>query len=354
MMNKIHERIRTNKCLRIERRRKRYIKSRNIRRSLRKRNKGFGHIKSSYDNRFRITFTKIKLPQDFRLLSSNMTNVLKTIHEFECATRNNIRGRQRIDIDLSCVLQLDVAALGMLLAAINSKQHVYIRGNYPLDRDCRDFFIESGFLDHMNTLQGRKPEKRNKNNLMIERGFDKTSNKRIGEEVRRAVKYLTGEDKTYRPVFSILQEMCANSIEHANSKNHEKNWLVGIYYESNKVIFTVTDIGQGILSTLKKKAEQIFRDTLIARGPVGTLVGAFDKKYQSSTFDENRNKGLPRIKDANSFDYIDSLKVITNNVFLDFDDNTQNAILKTQFRGTFYYWELTQNAIEKWRNRNIQ
>ena len=188
---------------------------------------------------------------------------------------------------------------------------------------------------------------------MIERGFDKTSNKKIGEEVRRAVKYLTGEDNTYRPVFSILQEMCANSIEHANNNIHEKNWLVGIYYETNKVVFTVTDIGQGILSTLKKKTEQKIKDTLLARGPVGTLVGAFDKKYQSSTFDENRNKGLPRIKEANNYDYIDSLRVVTNNVFLDFENDENNLLLKNKFRGTFYYWELTKIAIEKWRNRKI-
>lgn len=91
----------------------------------------------------------------------------------------------------------------------------------------------------------------------------------------------------------------------------------------------------------------------MARGPVGTLVGAFDKKYQSSTFDENRNKGLPRIKEANKYDYIDSLRVVTNNVFLDFENDENNLLLKNKFRGTFYYWELTKIAIEKWRNRKI-
>lgn len=352
MLNRIQIRIRQDKILRMKLRRKRLIKSRNIRRTIRKRNKKVTLTKSSYSNKLRLTLTKIKLPQDFRLFG-NMSEVLKTIHEFEAAARRIVKGRHRIDIDLSEVLHLDIAALGMLLAVINSKQHIYIKGNYPFDKDCREFFIESGFLDHMNTLQGRKPEKKNKNNLMIERGFDKTSNKKIGEEVRRAVKYLTGEDNTYRPVFSILQEMCANSIEHANNNIHEKNWLVGIYYETNKVVFTVTDIGQGILSTLKKKTEQKIKDTLLARGPVGTLVGAFDKKYQSSTFDENRNKGLPRIKEANNYDYIDSLRVVTNNVFLDFENDENNLLLKNKFRGTFYYWELTKIAIEKWRNRKI-
>lgn len=94
------------------------------------------------------------------------------------------------------------------------------------------------------------------------------------------------------------------------------------------------------------------RDAIIAKGDVGTLIGAFDKKYQSSTFDENRNKGLPRIKNTNKSNYIDSLKVITNNVLLDFSDGNNNTLLKNRFRGTFYYWELTKNTIEQWRNRN--
>lgn len=354
MRNHIQERIRQKKILREKRRIRYLIKRRNIRRNHRRMlNKTNKSQQSSYSRRFRVTTTTIKLQQDFRLLT-NTSVVLKTIRDFERANRRNVQGRHRIYLDLSGVQLFDAAALSMLLAVVNSSRRIPVVGNYPIDTACCDFFIDSGFLDHMNAIQGKKPEKKNKNNLMIERGFDKTSNKRIGEEVRRAVKHLTGSDNTYRPVFSILQEMCANSIEHANANTRDKNWLVGIYYENDKVIFSVTDIGQGILSTLKKKAEQKIRDTMLAKGSVGTLIGAFDKKYQSSTFDENRNKGLPRIKDANSFDYIDSLKVITNDVFLDFEDHKNNKLLKNKFQGTFYYWELTQNAIEKWRNRNLQ
>lgn len=87
----------------------------------------------------------------------------------------------------------------------------------------------------------------------------------------------------------------------------------------------MTDIGEGILlSTLKKKALQIIRDTVSFKDDVITLNGAFDKKYQSSTFDTNRNKGLPRIKEINTAQYVENLKVITNKVFLDFS-NPKNS-----------------------------
>ena len=351
MRNRVQERIRQEKVFRAKRRTKRIAKKHNIRKCLRRRHKKLSLAKSSYSNRFRSTVTKIQLPYDFRLLG-NTEVVLKTISDFESTTRRISNIRHKFYLNLSTVQCFDVAALDMLLAVINSIKDIPVLGNYPRNRTCRDFFIESGFLDHMNSIQGKKPEKKNKNNMMIERGFDKTSNKRIGEEVRHAVKHLTGEDNSYRPVFSIIQEMCANSIEHANKKVYDKNWLVGIFYEKEKVIFTVIDIGQGILSTLKKKAGQKLRDAIIAKGDVGTLIGAFDKKYQSSTFDENRNKGLPRIKNTNKSNYIDSLKVITNNVLLDFSDGNNNTLLKNRFRGTFYYWELTKNTIEQWRNRN--
>lgn len=353
MRSRIQERLRQEKIFREKRRIKRIAKIRNIRRANRRLNMKRSRTKSSYSSRTRVTISKIKLPQDFRLLA-NTEIVLKTIHDFESKTRIVEKNRHRFYLDLSEVQYLDVAALDMLLAVINSIKDIPVVGNYPRNQACRESFIESGFLDHMNSIQGKKPEKKNKNNLMIERGFDKTSNKRIGNEVRHAVKHLTGDENSYRPVFSIIQEMCANSIEHANKKTYDKNWLVGFFYEPDKVIFTVIDIGQGILSTLKKKAGQKFRDTIIAKGDVGTLIGAFDKKYQSSTFDENRNKGLPRIKDTNKLRHIESLRVITNNVLLDFDNDKNNTLLKNRFRGTFYYWELTKNAIEKWRTRNVQ
>ena len=80
-----------------------------------------------------------------------------------------------------------------------------------------------------------------------------------------------------------IQEMCANSIEHANSDKRKKNWLFAVYYDVDKVIFTMTDIGEGILSTLKKKAVQLFQDAISFKDEVLTLDGIFDKKYQSST-----------------------------------------------------------------------
>jgi disulfide oxidoreductase YuzD len=148
----------------------------------------------------------------------------------------------------------------------------------------------------------------------------------------------------------MVQEMCANSIEHANETN--MNWLFAVYYENEKVIFTMTDIGNGILKTLKRKAMQIISDK-IGKDDIEILDRAYDKKYMSITSDQNRNKGLPKIKRISTENYIDNLIVITNNVILHLNDESESRIMRKKFHGTFYYWELTKTCIEKWKNREL-
>lgn len=291
----------------------------------------------------------IKLARHFRLLNETDV-VIRTINKATDYTKRY--GRYLINFEMDDVVSLDIGSIGLLLSAVNTltRNNCSVYGTMPVDNECRQFLYDSGFLDHVNVIQGRN-KKRNENNLLIERGFDKTSNAKVGQEVRKAVKFLIGKDETYRPVYSIIQEMCANSIEHANQERKQKNWLVSIYYAEKKVIFTMTDIGQGILGTLKKKISQSMLDTVRNLSSVETLSGAFAKKYQSSTFDDNRNKGLPKIKETNTYNYIDNLKVITNDVLLDFNDDNSSRRLSTKLRGTFYYWELTEKTILKWKQR---
>lgn len=302
------------------------------------------HYGTNYSERI-----SIRIPSLFRLLKET-DEVIKTINKATDYTKRH--GRYIIHFEMEDVVKLDIGSIGLLLSAVNTltRNNCSVYGTMPHDEECRQFLYDSGFLDHVNVIQGRN-RKKNENSLIIERGFDKTSNLRVGQEVRKAVQYLTGKDETYRPVYSIIQEMCANSIEHANDDKKQKNWLVSIYYAEKKVIFTMTDIGQGILGTLRKKITQSMLDSVRNIGSVETLSGAFAKKYQSSTFDGNRNKGLPKIKETNTYNYIDNLKVITNDVLLDFNQSDESRRLSTKLRGTFYYWELTEITILKWKKR---
>lgn len=349
-----HNNLRELKLERKRRREKEVRKRLNIERATRRKDisQRRNNKKAYRDPRIKLEET-ISMGTQFSILNSP-DQVLKGIQRITTVT-NKFRDNRKYKIDLSKITDIDIGAICLLLSKINElgSRNIPVWGDLPEKEDCSNFIYDSGFLDHMNDLRGRKfPKNENSKNLLIKRGFDRTGNSTVGKEIKRAVKHLTGVEESFRPVFSMAQEMCANSIEHANQDTGKKNWLFAIYYEADRVIFTMTDIGQGILSTLKKKADQILVDTL-RRTDVDVLDRAFEKKYQSATSDKNRNKGLPKIKRINDEHYVDNLMVITNNVLLNFNDEKKSEILETKFHGTFYYWELTNNCIDRWKNRQL-
>lgn len=293
----------------------------------------------------------IKAKQDFSLLDYP-ENVLSYINHIEDVTSKN--KYKIVILDLKEVKIIDIGSVNILLSEINKLKQKQIETicNLPTDVDCKKIFFESGFSDHMRDLQGRKISYSKTNrNLILNRGFDKTSNEQIGLTIKHSVNHLIGIEESFRPLYSIAQEMCANSIEHANE--HHKNWLFSVWYKDNdNVCFTMTDIGSGILGTLKRKFSQIIKESLL-KDNKEILIRAFEKKYTSITKDINRNKGLPKIKDISYNKYIENLVIITNNVILNFSDYNNSRVLNKNFNGTFYYWELNKNCIEKWKNRKI-
>jgi len=288
---------------------------------------------------------------EFSLLeyTDNVLSFVKNIDDAVSKKKYKI-----ITLDISKVTTIDIGSIGLLLSKINELSCLGIRaeGNFPQDQRCKDMIYDSGFLNHVSDLKGRKFKLRQDNsNLMVNRGFDKTSNSLVGSAIRNAVKHLTGIEETFRPLYSIAQEMCANSVEHANL--HNKNWLFSVWYKTaDDICFTMTDIGSGILGTLKRKFSQVIRELLLTDNK-DILNRAFDKKYSSATKDINRNKGLPKIKSIADENYINNLIVITNDVLLDFSNNTNSKVLNRKFNGTFYYWELNKNCIEIWKNRKL-
>ena len=279
-------------------------------------------------------------------------HVLSFISEIEKATAN--KGIKLIFLNMRAVVNIDIGAINILLSKINkvTQNKIQIICNLPQNEACNKMFFESGFTDHMRDLKGRKINYSKKNkNLMVNRGFDKTSNENLGLAIRTTVEHLTGKEESFRPIYSIAQEMCANSIEHANI--HNKNWLFSVWYKDDvNICFTMTDIGSGILGTLKRKFSQQIRESVLTDNKE-ILLRAFEKKYSSVTKDINRNKGLPKIKDISDKKYINRLIVITNNVLLDFTNNSNSKVLNKKFYGTFYYWELNKECIEIWKNRNL-
>ena len=73
------------------------------------------------------------------------------------------------------------------------------------------------------------------------------------------------------------------------------------------------------------------------------LAKAFDGYFGSRTRSSSPGKGLPAIKGVFQLGVIKELKIITNNVYLDFESG-KATLLRKNFEGTFYYWVLDKSC----------
>lgn len=300
---------------------------------------------------------KILAGTSFSLLDDPL-NIVRIINSIE-KCKNLSTSKISIEIDLTRITKIDSGAICLLLAKVNEvsvHDKIKIFGTFPIDEDCKKTFIESGASEYMRDMHGKKFEKRG-DNLIIKIGSNKTDNEIVGKTIKKAMKFITDEEVHFPPVFSIVQEMCSNSVEHSN--DNIPNWMFGVVFEiDNKtkekwVTFTMTDVGFGILKTLKRKFHIQIQEQLTLKSDVEVLYSAFQKKYGSKTEDINRNKGLPLILNRVKKQYVGDMKVITNNVILHLGNYERSSILQKSLPGTFYSWKVDKTNIESWKQKTI-
>lgn len=290
-------------------------------------------------------------PKDFRLIE-NPEGCLYFFREIRANKNINYINKQKtVLISLIDIEEIDYATISSLTAIsddLKSKK-IRLQGDFPINPKCKDYIMESGFLSHMVDESNRQFRIVSKSKLIFfEKGsgkLTKEDSKNISNLIKDVVEHLTGDRRIIKPIKSILLEICGNSIEHAKTK--DRQWLLGIKYVENKVIFTVTDVGKGILETLYLNYGDILVN-FVFKSKLDVLKGAFNQKYGSSTQEENRNKGLPAIKYNSDMGTIKKLIVITNNVILHFEDNKKSSTFSSgtpRFKGTLYQWELTEECI---------
>jgi hypothetical protein len=307
-----------------------------------------------YSKPFKSYKGQLLAPSDFRLIE-NTDECLNFFRDLRSQDYISIvRNSKLISISLKEVESLDYAAISVLTAISDDLKHkrVSLQGDFPDNDICKQFFVESGFLNHMVDDHNHKFPKANKSDLIFfEKGSGLLSNDeniKITDLVKNISKHLTGEHNYCLPVKTIILEICGNSIEWAGTTSQQ--WLIGAMYDDDRIILTMTDVGKGILETLHRKFPRIIGDLITFKSHHDILMGAFDKKYGSTTKEVNRNKGLPSIKYNFEIGTIKSLKVLTNNVILHFDINNKSRTFEkgsARFRGTFYQWEMNNECVSK-------
>lgn len=257
---------------------------------------------------------------------------------------------KRYNYDLTAVASIDITAICLFLSLINklNTNGIGSRGNYPQDETAKGVLIDSGFSDIMQTAFKQLKTKKYKNQLYIV-GSKRVDNIKIGKSVKEAVGYLTGTERHFQPIYTMLIEICSNSVEHANKKEKDKNWVVSVSYEKDRVNFIVVDTGEGILRTIHRKLPELFYDKVF-RGDGKVLEDLLNKEYQSRTKEINRHKGLPKIKENFEAGYVDNMKILTNRVWYDMASKTYEKT-KNEYFGVLYSWSFTKDNYTKWESK---
>jgi hypothetical protein len=292
----------------------------------------------------------ISPPADFRLMV-NTEPCLAFFKELRDSSTVGVYGYRKFKIlNIKHIQQVDYAAISVLIAIQDDLRdaNITVRGDMPFNTDCYNFLVGAGYLDNLYDGNGRRfPRSPTSELIVFEKGdlkLEYAEMKNITSVVKKVVHHLTGTENYCQAVKTIILEMCANSIEWSGTTN--KRWLFGVHLCESKVVFTVTDVGQGILATLNREFAKKLEDWIF-KDQAQILMGAFDRKYGSSTKEANRNKGLPSIKANFETGKISNLKVLTNNVLLQFESTTDYKIFKNnKFRGTLYQWEMTKECLQ--------
>lgn len=291
-------------------------------------------------------------PSDLRLLI-NTTDCLEFFRDLRSPDYVSKRGGIKyVILSLKEVTEIDYGTISILTAIGDDLKFkdIILRSLLPDDPACKAYMIESGYLNNLFDDNGKPFPPSPKSELMFfEKGYGRLSDeesRKISLLIKKIVGHLTGVERYCQPLRTIILEICGNSIEWSGTGN--KQWLLGVKYRDDRVIFTVTDVGKGILESLYRRWTRRFFEAFKSNDEI--LKGAFDKKYGSTTQEENRNKGLPAVKANFKKGTINNLKVLTNNVILHFDDDSLSQEFDRgtpRFRGTFYQWEITNDCLTK-------
>lgn len=299
----------------------------------------------------------VRAPKDFRLLNNTIEciNFFKKIRNKDNAYMKY--GHWEIKIDLSGIEKIDFASTMMLdaiceeLSSLTPPCNIF--GTAPLDDACRQYLLDSGFLNNKYNEYGRKfPDLGHSANIKIERGRAKLEDGDIQKVVdieKRICRHVTGVEGREYSHINMIKEICGNTVDWSGAIHDQ--WVYGTKFEDGRVIGIALDLGKGILETIVIKFENLIKDLVKQNSHIEILDGAFNRKYGSKSGKPNRNRGLPSIKRANENGRIKDLVVITNNVILDFTNKQNNCKFASRkskgFNGTLYSWVIDASCYQK-------
>lgn len=271
--------------------------------------------------------------------------------------------RKKVFVDLKNVKFLDHSGITILVSILFSfkSRNIGFNGNFPKDKDLALMLINSDFFKYLRkvNIPEKLEYKIGKENQLFTR-----ANKEVNSELGLVVmaessKTIWGENRTCKGLQRTLLELMQNTNNHAElNEKGEKHWWLSVNQnkKDRKVSFIFVDYGIGIFESLKNKPNNNKWYGWLEKMKTKLQVGGNDEVFKlllngemhlTVTGQHFRGKGLPGIKEALDRNQISNLKIVSNNVFADVEQDSFRK-LKTEFSGTFVSWELNEN------NQNIK
>lgn len=277
----------------------------------------------------------IIVPTNFSLIE-NTNGVLEFTTECKKVISTSSKS---VFFDFSKVEEISPGAMSLILSITHdfSSHGIGVSGGIPKNQKARDVFEKSGFLEFFKTTRSKSTIQHN--NTILVKGGGQIDQISTAPQVSKAMLTVFGKKSRNQKLQGMLIELMTNTINHAFfNTERNSNWYLSIFHveDENKVKFCFIDNGHGIVNTINMKFFQSIQAALSSKQ---ILTKAFDGEYGSRTGLSERGTGLIMIKNNFNDRIITNLKVITNNLFYDFDSDKLTE-LNHNFEGTFYFWEL--------------
>lgn len=280
----------------------------------------------------------LKAPRNFSLIN-NADETLAYLNK----ARREFRNGNRVHFDISNVSTLTTDAIAVLIAKVKDPRfHLKrgIMGNAPKDEGLKKLFVESGFFDYVISGRARKTGKK----LMIHKVTKNKVEPVLAKEACLVgIKHSFHNSDVFEPIYDILIEIMQNTNNHAGSIKGRYDWWLNIYNrpESRVTAYTFLDLGVGIFESLPVKS--FFRSLLEVFGVTSNLdliEHLFAGEIKSRTGRPERGKGIPQVYECSQHPSFSKFILISNNIYADLK-NKSCKLLKQNFQGTMFYWELT-------------
>jgi hypothetical protein len=296
----------------------------------------------------------IPAPLEFSLIE-NAEETIIFINKLERSYLN----KDRVYVDLKKIKFLDYSAVTVLVSVMFSfkSRNIKFNGNFPDNLDLAKMLVDSEFFKFLNKPINAKIEYTiGKENQIFTRA-NKEVNSELGLVVmQEASMTIWNKKRTCKGLQRTLLELMQNTNNHASIiQKGEKHWWLSVNHDklNKKVSFIFVDYGIGIFESLKNKPEDNkwhgWFDKLKDKLSFGKNYEIFKmllegEMHMTVTGQHFRGKGLPGVKEVLDRNQISKLKIISNDVFANVENN-KYLKLNNEFSGTFVAWELNESNV---------